>query len=150
MTTETEQEPMGHLLGTVCRLHHSRAFAVLEEIGLYRGQPPVLKMLLARDGRTHTELAEHLHVSPPTISKMVQRMEKAGFVVRRPDEHDQRVSRVHLTAAGCAVMDDVRGAIDELDAETFGGLTAEELATLRALLQRVRENLLRADEEAST
>jgi len=148
MTTETEQqEPMGRLLGTVCRLHHSRAFAVFEAIGLYRGQPAVLSMLTVCDGCPQTALAEHLHVSPPTISKMVQRMEKAGFVVRRADEHDQRVSRVHLTEAGRAVMDDVRRAMDELDAEAFAGLSDEERATFRALLTRIRDNLLRADEE---
>ncbi len=154
MSTETEQElieePIGRLLGAVCRLHHSRAFAVLEGIGLYRGQPPVLKMLAERDGRTHTELAKKMHVSPPTISKMVQRMEKAGFVVRRPDERDQRVSRVHLTEAGRAVMADVRRALDKLDAEILAGLTTEEIATFRTLLMRIRDNLLRADDEAST
>jgi MarR family transcriptional regulator, organic hydroperoxide resistance regulator len=149
MMTETVQEPTGHLLGTVCRLHHSRAFGVFEAIGLYRGQPPVLKMLTERDGRTHTELAEQLHVSPPTISKMVQRMEKASFVVRKPDEHDQRVSRVYLTEAGRAVMADVRRAMDELDAETFAGLSDEEMATFRAFLTRIRDNLLHADEEAA-
>lgn len=150
MTMETKQEPMGRLLGAVCRLHYSRAFGVFEEIGLYRGQPLMLSMLLEQDGRTHTALAEEMHVSPPTISKMVQRLEKAGFVIRKPDKHDQRVSRVHLTEAGRAVIADAKTVIATLDAETFAGLTAEERATFRALLMHIKDNLLRANDEAST
>ena len=150
MMTETKQEPMGRLLSAVCRLHHSRAFAVFEKIGLYRGQPLMLSMLMEQDERTQTALAEEMHVSPPTISKMAQRMERAGFVARKPDEHDQRVSRVHLTEAGRAMIADAKEAMAALDAETFAGLTDEDRATFRALLMRIKENLLRATDDTST
>lgn len=137
-------ESVDYLLAQICRLHHSRAHTLLEEIGLYRGQPPVLGMLWEQEGRTHSELAERIHVTPATVSKMIQRMEKAGFVIRRPDAEDQRISRVYLTDAGRAILSDVKHAMDELESETFAGFTEEELAWSRKLLLRIRENLSEA------
>ena len=85
-------ESPGFLLAQVCRLHHTRAQAMLEALGLYRGQPPVLHFLHEEDGLTHSALAVRLNVTPATVTKMLQRMENAGWVIRRPDAVDQRVS----------------------------------------------------------
>ena len=141
------QEPLGRLLGMVCHLKHVRAHDAFENTGLYRGQPPVLDALWEQEGRTHTELAERLRVTSATISKMIQRMEKAGFVVRRPDAQDQRVSRVYLTDAGRAIHADVQQAMQALENETFAGFTDAEKAQMRAFLLRIRENLVEAAEQ---
>jgi DNA-binding MarR family transcriptional regulator len=89
----------------------------------------------------HTDLARRLRVQPATITKMLQRMEKAGFVERRPDPDDQRVSRVYLTEAGQAVQADVQQVWRRLEEEAFAGFTLEERAQLRRFFQRIRENL---------
>ena len=54
-------------------------------------------MLNSAQGITHSELAHRMRVSPETVTNMLQRMEKTGFVERRPGAEDQRVSRVYLT-----------------------------------------------------
>ena len=46
------------------------------------------------------EIAEHLRIKPPTVNVTVQRLEKAGFLFRKADEKDQRVSRIYLTEKG--------------------------------------------------
>ena len=147
MPQDQENEPLGRLLGQVCHLHHSMARAAFDALGLYRGQPPVLHALWEREGLTHTELTARLHVTPATISKMIRRMEKAGFVIRRPDSEDQRVSRVYLTDAGRAIRSDVQQALAAMEAQTLDGLTPEEQALLRQLLLRLRENLVCATGE---
>lgn len=136
--------PLDLLLAQVSRLHHQRAHQLFESLGLYRGQPPVLRALWARDGLTHGELAAALRITPATVTRMIQRMEKAGFVRRAADAADQRVSRVFLTSAGRAVRNDVQAVVDRLEAENFAGLTAREREVLRGLLLRVRGNLARA------
>ena len=146
MTQPPEPESLDYLFAQVSKLHHTRAHTLLESLGLYRGQPRLLHALWDRDGRTHTELAQRLHVQPATITKMIQRMEKTGFVGCRPDAQDQRVSRVYLTPAGRAIESDVRCTWRTLEEETFAGLTAEERALLRRLLTRLRENLTRVNE----
>jgi DNA-binding MarR family transcriptional regulator len=132
------------LLGEVCRMHHGRARALLDSLGLYRGQPRVLFALWEREGQTHSELAERARVSAATISKMIQRMEKAGFLERRADEQDQRVSRVYLTEAGRAVQDRVDAAFQQLEAEVLAGFSDEECVLLRQFLGRIRDNLASA------
>jgi DNA-binding MarR family transcriptional regulator len=136
-------ESVDYLLAQICRLHHSRAHTLLEEIGLYRGQTHVLRVLWEREGCTHSELATRLHVQPATITRMIQRMERAGFVERRPDPEDQRVSRVYLTEAGRAVQGDVQQIWHTLEEETFAGLSPEERALLRRFFVQLRDNLMR-------
>ncbi len=147
MTQSTEPETLDFLLAQVCHLHYSRVRTLAEAIGLHRGQPPVLQALWDQEGLTHTNLAQRLRVTPATITKMLQRMEAAGFVVSRPDAEDQRVSRVYLTEAGRAIETKVETVRQAMDRETFDGLTPKERAALRRFLIRVRENLVRATGE---
>jgi DNA-binding MarR family transcriptional regulator len=114
---------------------------LLDELGLYRGQPSMLRALWAGDGITHSALAGQLNKSPATITKTVKRMEKAGFVERKPDPKDERLSRVYLTAAGRDVQAAVEQVWQEFEMQAFAGFTQEEMATLRGLLQRVCQNI---------
>jgi DNA-binding MarR family transcriptional regulator len=138
------QETIDYLLAQVCRLHRARAELLLEGIGLFRGQPPLLMILHDEDGLPQGELAARLQIAPATLTKMLQRMERAGFLQRRIDAVDQRVSRVHLTAAGRAVRTELLAVLGLLEAETFAGLSADELLLLRGFLERLRANLQQA------
>jgi DNA-binding MarR family transcriptional regulator len=141
MFEEPRDERIVHLLSRVCEHKHHRMHELLETLGLYRGQPSMLRALWAEDGMTHSELAEQLERCPATITKMVQRMEKAGFVERRADPSDERLSRVYLTAAG----HDVRTAVEEVwgafEAQIVAGFSEQEVALLRSLLMRVCRNM---------
>ena len=139
----TELEALDFLLSQVCRLHYVRAQGLLDAIGIYRGQPPVLYVLHEQEGLTQSELAARLEVAPATVTKMLQRLERAGFVQRQTDSEDQRVSRVYLTDAGRAVQGDVVAVLGRLAAETFGNFTIEERVVLRRLMIDMRENLSR-------
>jgi DNA-binding MarR family transcriptional regulator len=134
---------MGSLLSQISRLEHARAHELLEELGLYRGQHRILRALWEQDGLTHTELGQQAHVRPSTISTTIQRMEKAGLVVRRHDAEDQRVSRVYLAEAGRALQGDVERTWHKLEDEIFDGFTLEERVLLRRFFLQMRENLMR-------
>jgi DNA-binding MarR family transcriptional regulator len=136
-----EPESVDFLLAHICHLHHSRAHELLEALGLYRGQPPVLQALWEQQGLTHKEVATRLNIAPATVTKMIQRMEKAGFVLRKPDPEDQRVSRVYLTKAGHDIRGQVQAVWQRMEEETFAGFTQEEHMLLRRFLLQIRENL---------
>jgi DNA-binding MarR family transcriptional regulator len=135
-------DTLDFLLAQVSHLHFTRLRQLLENLGLYRGQPLVLRELWEQEGRTHTELAAALQVTPATMTKTLQRMEKQGFLQRRPDPTDQRVSRVYLTESGRAVQREVENVFQTIERETFRGLSQQELDTLRRFLSCLRENLL--------
>lgn len=147
MTKSHSPDTLDFLLATVCHLHYIRAHQLLEALGLYRGQPPVLKALWETEGLTQTELAERMKITPATMTKMLQRMEKTGFIYRKPDAGDQRVSRVYLTEAGRAVQKDVEAVWKRMDDETFANLTQEEQTQLRGFLLQMRSNLIEATGE---
>ena len=94
----------------------------------------------------HSELAARLHVQPATITKMIQRMEKAGFVERRSDPEDQRVSRVYLTDVGRSIRNEVKRVWRMLEDETLVGFSLEERVLLRRFFLQMRENLIRVTE----
>lgn len=141
MISKALPETTGYLLAQVCKRHRAQAHARLEALGLYRGQQFILIALWEQEGRTHSELAEALHVQPATISNALKRMERAGFVARRPDPADQRVSRVYLTDAGRAVRDAVEQLWRDMEAQTFAGFSPEDHAALRGYLRRIIANL---------
>jgi DNA-binding MarR family transcriptional regulator len=142
-------DTMDSILAQICHLHHSRAHQLLEALGLYRGQPPVLRALWEQEGLTQKELAGKLQNTPATITKMLQRMEKAGFIQRKPDETDQRITRVYLTQAGQTVKGEVEAVWKQMEKETFQGFTGQELEALRGSMVRMRANLLRFEEGES-
>jgi DNA-binding MarR family transcriptional regulator len=137
--------PLDDLIAQVCRRHHRRAHDLLDALGLYRGQPRLLHVLWDQEGCTHSELADRLHVRPATVTKMLNRMQEAGFVERCKDAEDHRVSRVYLTAAGRNIQERVHQVWQQLEREALVGFSLEERATLYGLLARVRDNYERTD-----
>jgi DNA-binding MarR family transcriptional regulator len=84
------------------KLHMHIMLRSLADCGSHPGQLMCLRVLTANDGAAQRDLADMLHVARPTVTKMLQGMEKSGLVERRPDEADQRLTRVYLTGAGRA------------------------------------------------
>ena len=132
---------VSYILAHVCKLHRQRADALLNEIGLHVGQEMILCALWENEGVTQTELAERLLIQPATVTNALRRLERKGFVYRREDPDDQRVSRVFVTAEGRNLKAAVEEQWSRLEEESFGGLSVEEVASLRRLLQGAYKRL---------
>lgn len=135
------EEFLGFQIVQVCRAHRNQATVALGELGLHAGQEMILFMLWLEEGLSHSQFAEQMCVEPPTISKMLQRMETAGLVERRADPDDARVSRVYLTEHGRSLEPQVVDAWRQLEERTLKGLTQAEQMLLRRLLVQVHSNL---------
>jgi MarR family transcriptional regulator, organic hydroperoxide resistance regulator len=145
MQEMNEPKTLDFALAKVSHLHYQRVHELLEAIGLYRGQPQVLGALWEQEGLTHGELAMRLHNTPATMTKMLQRMENAGFILRKPDAADQRISRVYLTEAGRMIQVKVQRVWDQMEAEVFAGFDENERAQLHCFFLRLQENLMRTE-----
>jgi DNA-binding MarR family transcriptional regulator len=146
MPQQSDAGSLNLLLIEVCKLHYANSRELLEQIGVYRGQPPVLQALDRQEGLSHSELARHLHVKPSTITQMIKRMEQAGFVQRRRDVEDERVSRVYLTELGRAIQGDLERVQGKIEAGTFAGFSQAEREQVARFLSRMRQNLLQMAE----
>jgi MarR family transcriptional regulator, organic hydroperoxide resistance regulator len=141
MTQKPVPDTIGALLVQICRAHRNKAQELLSRLELYPGQEFLLLNLFPQDGLTHSEVAENLCVQPATVTRMLDRLVKSGFVQRRTDDDDQRVSRVYLTEKGQELLQPIERVWQELEEISFAKLTLEERLLLRRILLQVNENL---------
>ena len=137
----TLRNTVGYALAHVCKLHRQRADVLLNQIGLHVGQEMILCALWDQEGVSQTELAANLLIQPATVTNALKRLEREGFVYRREDPDDQRVSRVFVTDEGRNLRAAVEEQWSRLEEESFGDLTVEEGASLRRLLHRAYKRL---------
>lgn len=133
--------------GRLIRMYYSRIQSQLAEVGLYRGQPPILMLLYKNDGMSQKEMARALNLSPATMTVTLKRMEKAGLVLREMDEHDQRILRVHLSEKGREMCETGEIRIGVVTAELLEGFTLEEQQQLNEYLGRIARNMERVVEK---
>ena len=144
---EPDKDSLYFIFLEILRLHYYRTHVLLEEVGIYPGQPPMLFILNKEDGQSQSELADKLQIKPSTITVMLKRMEKENIVERRKDELDQRVTRVYITEKGRELCDEAIKVMDKVQGECFANITAEEKVILRRLFMQMRDNLNNALEE---
>jgi DNA-binding MarR family transcriptional regulator len=113
----------------------------LVESGLYAGQDGVMLALAETDGLTAGALAARLGVKAPTMTRTIGRMEAQGFLERRPDEDDARLTKVFLTAAGRDRLQTIVEAGQHSEKLATRGLTDKQVRTLLKLLRAVDSNL---------
>jgi MarR family transcriptional regulator, organic hydroperoxide resistance regulator len=135
------KETTSYALAKVCRAHRGNVGELLAEVGLYVGQEMVLIELWEHDGLRGGELAERLGVEPPTITRMIRRLEKCGLVERRADPRDARSFRVYLTGEGRSLEGPVVRCWEKVEEKTFSGMSAGERRTFHQLLTKVRAGL---------
>ena len=133
--------------GRLIRIYYSRIQSQLAEVGLYRGQPPILMLLYKNDGMSQKEMARALNLSPATMTVTLKRMKKAGLVLREMDEHDQRILRVHLSEKGREMCEIGESRIGVVTAELLEGFTLEEQQQLNEYLGRIARNMERVVEK---
>ncbi len=135
----------GHMVsGQLARanLALARAFTErLKSMGVYLGQELILLALQEEDGMTQSQLAARHCVDLSTITKVVQRMERAELVLRRPDPDDARISRVYLTEKGRALCEPCWQAWIDLEQQLTQGLSEAERVLLHRLLSVIASNM---------
>lgn len=133
-TADGEQLSLAHELGSaLSRLHVLLRQAVLPP-KMSLAQARALATLRDAGPQRVTDLADLEHVAQPTMSALVARMERAGWVRRGVDEVDRRAVVVVLTDAGREVVDELVAARTRLLQGYLDALPAAEHATLAAAL----------------
>ena len=139
-------------LATRLRLVFARVGRILRqqaETGLTLSQQSALASVVLRGPLTLGELAHIERVAPPSVTKIVAKLEAGGLVERRPDATDRRVHRVVATAAGQERLEDSRVRRNAWLASRLAALSPAELARLGAALE-VLEGLAGPDADRSS
>lgn len=110
-------------------------------LGLSSAQWRLLVHLWREGQATQARLAELLEIEPISVSRLVDRMEAAGWVQRLPDPADRRVRLVAPTEKMTCARDEILQMADEVYGAALVGFSPEQRAALVAGLGRLIENL---------
>mgnify|MGYP000846043203 CR=1 FL=1 len=109
--------------------------------GLTESQFGVLEVIRHLGPLPQCDLAAKLLKSSGNITLVIDNLEKRNLVRREADPKDRRVSRIFLTPAGQALIDEIFPQHAATVADAFSVLTAEEQAALGAMLRKLgRQN----------
>jgi DNA-binding MarR family transcriptional regulator len=96
-------------------------------------------------GRMCHEITKHLVTPVPDVTRLVDRLEKAGLAERHRSEEDRRVIYVRITKLGLDRLAEMDQAVMEKHREQLGHMSDEELRALNALLAKARSRLVDAE-----
>jgi DNA-binding MarR family transcriptional regulator len=111
--------------------------------GLSGTQYNVLRILRGAEplGLPCRAIGERMICHDPDITRLLDRMEKRGWITRARQTDDRRVVKVHITAAGLAALKALDVPVREMHKKQFQHMSAARLRTLSDLLRELQGGL---------
>ena len=114
---------------------------LLRTVGVTAPQRFIIKVVGMRPGCSPGELARFMHVTPATVTRVVQRMEEAGYLRRAPDPDDSRRVKLHLTAKGRRVEGRAAAPSESPISQALARLPADRITVAMEVLEAVVASL---------
>ena len=134
----------GHLVRILHWCCDQTMTEALNNMGLTASQGRLMAFLAHR-GEQPTyarDVEAELHLTHPTVSGLLSRLEQKGFVELKTDPNDRRSKRIVISEKGRACHERMHAAIIENESRIVQGFTEEEKTLLARLLQRAIDNVL--------
>lgn len=147
MIDHWQKEPIGFLIGNTYRrmIHYVSLF--LREFDLTTEQFAVLYRLREEDGINQKELALRSAKDQPTMTRILDNLQKKGWIEKKLSEQDRRAYLITLTPNGRERIEQAIPAEAKAIADVFAGISPEKLAFLREILLAINENVNRHTHE---
>jgi MarR family transcriptional regulator, transcriptional regulator for hemolysin len=113
-------------------------------LGITGPQARLLLSLERNPGENQAFYAERLEIEPITLTRIVDRLEEAGWIERRSDPADRRARILHLTDKSRGIVTRLRVSVEGLFEEMLAGFDAGEREVFADLLERIATNLATA------
>ena len=143
---EAEPSQVVERIGRIALLLGRWQDQVFSRFGMNRGEVGVLYALRGA-GPPHrlspTQLSRILMLTSAGVTSRLDRLERRGLLVRRPDPEDRRGVVVELTEQGSRMAEQAVGAVAEAQGALLSSLTEQELRTLGRLLRKLQSGLAR-------
>lgn len=139
--------PISHAIFRVARLHRMLAGSLLRSTGLHPGQELVMMHLWDHGEQRQVDLVKVLDSDAATMTRTIQRLERAGFVRRRQDPTDARVSLIEPTPASMHLHGEIDEIWRKLERLTVGSFDPAHQEAALASLEALERNLVIATAE---
>lgn len=113
---------------------------VWDSLGLTVTQLRVLGHLNDQDGLGNAELADRLFVTRPSVSALLERLERNGFIRREISLADRRGIHILLEPAGREAVNSVRDEVRQYAASLMEGLTEDQVKSVTAAFALINES----------
>ena len=97
-------------------------------------QAGILFLLREKDYRTMSELGQHLSLDNSTITGLIDRLEKEGFVQRQANPKDRLISLIHITPEGIQEANQAKTIINRVNNEIKADFSREEMDAFKKIL----------------
>ena len=137
---------MNHHYGRLIRiLHwctHQAITAELEKMELTAAQGHIMGFLAhVKDPPCPRDIENEFHLSHPTVSGLLSRLEQKDFIELRTDETDRRIKRIHILSKGLECHERIHSIIEDNEIRFVEGFTEEEQAQFASFLNRAIQNM---------
>lgn len=129
-----------HLYRVTNRLN-ARLIGRLKAIGINASEWRVLSVLRSYGTLSVGGIAERTLMEQPTVSRVVNQLEKQSMVSRSPSLEDSRVTDVTLTDAGNDAFNSIAPSALRHEENALGGFTRQEISVLKKYLERIEANI---------
>jgi MarR family transcriptional regulator, transcriptional regulator for hemolysin len=140
---------IGFLVGDVARLLRRNFNRRAQALGLSQAQWRALAYLARQQGVSQASLADRLEIQPITLVRLLDRLQAAGLVTRRPDPHDRRAFRLYLTDRAQPLLARMWSIAAQTREQALAGMPIQRQRMLMKSLQHLRQNLLQAEDSAT-
>ncbi|MGS7843735.1 MarR family winged helix-turn-helix transcriptional regulator [Stenotrophomonas forensis] len=145
MNSTAETPSLGYLLADISRVIGRVFDRRGAPSGVTRVQWRAIKCLQHQQGQTQVALAELMDMEPIAVGRVLDRLQKGGFIERKADPNDRRCWRLYLTAQCEAVIVTMDAVAKSLREDSVRGVDPQELATTLKVLGQIRETLIDLD-----
>ena len=97
-------------------------------------QAGILFLLKAEDGQAMSQLSRLLLLDNSTVTGLIDRLEKSGFVLRKADPKDRRIFLIHITGKGIKEVDKAKPVINKVNEEIRTDFSMEEMESFKKIL----------------
>src|ERR1700683_1432233 len=134
-----QQEAFLSILRTASELSHS-ADKFLREFDITQQQYNVLRILrgAGAEGLCRNEISARMVAAAPDMSRLLDRMEKAGWITRERAEDDRRQVSTFITDSGKKLLTIIEGPVHQKINQLFEGVKSADLKMLVAVLAQIR------------
>jgi len=133
------------------RQHRAMIDRATSKLGIHRSQHKLLVHLESlKSEPSQREICEHFDLSAATVAVTLKKLEKNGYIERRPSGEDNRVNLIAITKQGREQLLRTREIFDKCDEIAFDGFSADELAVLASMLERMKANIEKAENTDTT
>ncbi len=137
------EEPIGRLIYKTSLDLRNYAERLLNPYDLTTEQFHILKSTSAGAGISQSQLCLSVGKKPANITRILDRLEKKGWIKRQPNPADRRSSLVYLTREGERIIAEVSNEFESYASWFVDGIGEEEERVFRRVLKKINGNLER-------